>query len=172
MYSDGITPRRPQGLVGLFQSPRKRRRQPYECVPRPAHIADLIAARRRRPSRAAAVRVYRRRPDPNHQPKPTAANVAHWPHLPPQEKGIDVVIAVDMMNLAFGGQYDALVPFSGDTDLLPPLEAIADLRLGHAEVACWAGSKPLRFSGRNLPWCHFLSAADWQAVTEDWKGRI
>lgn len=137
--------------------------------------------------------MYRGRPDPNHQPLPTAANDAQssqwtrdprvqvirrqlnyrdWPNTPPQEKGIDVQIAVDLIHLAFTQQYDALVLFSSDTDLLPAIETIVQLRLGHIEVACWSGFKPLRFPGSNLPWCHFLSEADWLAVAEDWKGRV
>jgi hypothetical protein len=167
--------------------------EPYRHVPDPARLADLIASRRNRPSTASAVYVYRGRPDPNHQPVPTAANDAQasqwerdprvqvirrqlnyrgWPGLPPQEKGIDVQVAVDLIRLAFGGQHQALVLFSGDTDLLPALETVVRLRLGHVEVACWSGAKPLRFSRSSLPWCHFLSEADWLAVTEDWKGRV
>jgi hypothetical protein len=166
----------------------------FRCVPNPARLADLIVSRRRRPSVVTAVRVYRGRPDPNHQPVVTASNDAQashwtrdrrvhvvrrqlnyraWPGQPPQEKGIDVAIAVDMIHLAFRKQYDAMVLFSSDTDLLPALESIVQLRLGHVEVACWAGFKPLRFPGNPpRPWCHSLSEADWQAVTEDWKGRI
>jgi hypothetical protein len=166
----------------------------HRCVPDPARVADLIASRRRRPSTAAAVRVYRGRPDPNYQPVVTASNDAQasrwtrdhrvhiirrqlsyrgWPDLPPQEKGIDVAIAVDMMHLAFRGQYDALVSFSGDTDLLPALEAIVNLRLSHVEVACWAGFKPLRFPSSTppRPWCHSLSMVDWDSVIDDWQGR-
>ncbi len=169
--------------------------EPYRCVPDPVGIADLIAARRRRSSTAAAIRVYRGRPDPNHQPKVTAANDAQasqwtrdrrvqvvrrqlnyrgWPQLPPQEKGIDVAIAVDLMHLAFRRQYDALVVFSSDTDLLPALEAVVQLRLGHVEVACWAGFKPVRFPGSNppRPWCHSLSRRDWQGLIQDWQGRV
>jgi len=170
-----------------------RGREPYRCVPHPVKVADLLASRRDRPSVAATIRVYRGQPHPVHQPKPAAANEAqaahwtrdrrvrvirrqlnyrNWPTQPPTEKGIDVAIAVDLMQLAFGRQADALILFSGDTDLLPALETIARLRLGHVEVACWSGSKPLRFRGTNLPYCHFLSMADWDAVTEDWHGRI
>ena len=180
-------------LVGrsLFDSGRELHR----CVPDPARIADLIASRRRRPSTATAIRAYRGRPDPNRQPVVTASNDAQasqwtrdsrvhvirrqlnyrgWPDLPPQEKGIDVAVAVDLMHLAFRRQYDALVLFSGDTDLLPALEAIVNLRLAHVEVACWAGFKPLRFPGSNppRPWCHSLSMADWDSVTDDWQGRV
>jgi len=165
----------------------------HRCVPDPVRVADLIAGRRRRPSIAVAVRVYRGRPDPSRQPAVTASNDAQasrwerdqrvhvirrqlnyrgWPDLPPQEKGIDVAIAVDMMHLDFSGQYDALVLFSGDTDLLPALEAIVDLRLSHVEVACWAGFKPLRFPGSTppRPWYHSLSMNDWDNVTDDWQG--
>jgi hypothetical protein len=167
--------------------------EPYRGVPDPVRLADLVASRRIRPSVASAIRVYRGRPDPDHQPLPTAANDAQasqwsrdarvhlvrrqlnyrgWPGVPPQEKGIDVALAVDLIHLAIGRQYDALVVFSSDTDLLPALETIVTLRLGHVEVACWSGFKPLRFPGRNLPWCHFLSEQDWHAVAEDWKGRV
>ena len=168
---------------------------PYRCVPDPARVGDLIASRRRRPSTATAIRVYRGRPDPNHQRRVTAANDAQkagwerdrrvqvirrqlnyrgWPNQPPQEKGVDVAIAVDLMHLAFRRQYDALVLFSSDTDLLPALETIVHLRLTHVEVACWAGFKPLRFpaSSPPRPWCHSLTRADWDAVTDDWQGRI
>jgi hypothetical protein len=166
----------------------------FRCVPDPVKVADLIAARRGRPSAATAIRVYRGRPDPNHQPRVTASNDAQaaqwtrdrrvqvirrqlnyrdWPNHAPQEKGIDVAIAVDLMHLAIRKQYDALVLFSSDTDLLPALETIVQLRLTHVEVACWAGFKPLRFPNSDppRPWCHSLSKADWQAVVEDWKGR-
>ena len=63
------------------------------------------------------------------------------------------------MPQAFRRQYDALVLFSSDTDLLPALETIVALRLTHVEVACWAGFKPLRFPASNppRPWCHSLT---------------
>lgn len=169
--------------------------EPYRCVPDPIRVADLIASRRKRPSAATAIRVYRGQPHPQHQPTPAAANDAqasqwtrdrrvqvirrqlnyrNWPNQPPMEKGIDVAIAVDLMHLAFRKQYDALVLFSSDTDLLPALETVVRLRLGHVEVACWAGGKPLRFPGSNppRPWCHSLSQDDWNATVDDWKGRV
>lgn len=133
------------------------------------------------------------RPDPNHQPTVAAFNDAQksywerdrrvqvirrqlnyrgWPQLPPQEKRIDVAIAVDMIHTAMRRQYDALVLFSSDTDLLPALETIVQLRLGHVEVACWSGFKSLRFPGTPRPWCHFLNETHWKSVTEDWKRRV
>ncbi|WP_084262349.1 NYN domain-containing protein [Actinomadura formosensis] len=163
---------------------------PYRCVPDPCRVADIIQQRRARTSNVAAVRVYLGRPDPNHQPLPTSANDAQaaqwsrdprvhvvrrqlnyrgWPDDPPREKGIDVAIAVDLMHLALRRQYDALVLFSGDTDLLPAIEVIKQLRLCHVEVACWAGHKPLRLPNSQLPYCHFLNRSDWNAVVEDWS---
>jgi len=64
------------------------------------------------------------------------------------------------MHLALRHQYDALVLFSSDTDLLPTIETIVQLKLSHVEVACWSGYKPLRFPNSNLPYCHFLRADD------------
>jgi hypothetical protein len=69
-------------------------------------------------------------------------------------------------------EYAAPVLFSSDTDLLPALETVARYKLGHVEVACWSGFKPLSFPASNLPCCHFLNEADWAAVIEDWQGRF
>lgn len=134
----------------------------------------------------AAVRVR------THEPIPTATNDAQaakwstdrrvkvitrqlnyqgWPDQSPQEKGIDVAVAVDLIQLAFRKEYDPLVLFPGDTDLLPALETTRDLRLGHAELANWHKAKRLRLPGTNFPYCHFLTRQDLDDVTEDWKGR-
>lgn len=172
-----------------------RRSELYRCVPDPVRLADLIVTKRRRPSLAADIRVYRGRPDPERQPRVAAANDAQaaewaqdrrvtmrrrmlnyrgWPRLPGQEKGVDVAIAVDLMTYAFRRDYDALVLFSSDTDLIPALESIIDMRLGHVEVACWDGAPSLRLGdGRpSRPWCHWLTGADWDACTDDWGGRV
>jgi hypothetical protein len=82
------------------------------------------------------------------------------------EKGIDVAIAVDLIYLALRRRYDALVLFSGDTDL------IKRLRLTHIEVVSWRGARPLRLPGTSLPYCHYLGPADWEATTRDWTSRF
>ncbi|GAA4233629.1 hypothetical protein GCM10022254_36510 [Actinomadura meridiana] len=172
------------GLFESFGTP------PYCCVPDPVRLAAIIQERRLRTSQVTDVRVYRGRPDPHHQPTPSSANDAQaaewsrdprvdvirrllnyrgWPKEPPHEKGIDVAIAVDLMHLAFRGEHDALVLFSGDTDLMPAIEAIKQLRLCHVEVVCWAGHRPLRFPNSRLPYCHFLSRDDWTNVVDDWS---
>lgn len=163
----------------------------YRCVPNPSKLGDLIAARRKRESEAASIRVYRGRPDPRQHPKPASANdlqAAAWEQdervtvirrqlkyrgdEPAQEKGIDVKIAVDMVRSALRREFDALVLFSSDTDLLPALELIDDTHACHVETACWKAAMPLRFTGTMLPYSHWLDRRDWLAVVEDWKGRV
>ena len=86
----------------------------------------------------------------------------------PQEKGIDVALAVDFVRLALEGAYDIGVMVSTDNDLLPALETVrAHGQSGcRVEVAAW-GAK-----GQNqrlyLPdlWCHWLDQADYTAVED------
>lgn len=121
----------------------------------------------------AEVRVYRGMPSSKHDPKGYGAadrQVALWRNTGrvhattrpinyrdpanPREKGIDVQIAVDYVRLAIEGRYDVGVLFSADTDLLPALEAVMELKGEQAcEVACWVpqnGSPSvLRCKGKN-----------------------
>jgi hypothetical protein len=154
----------------------------------PVRLGQLLASRRRRPSRLGEVRVYRGVPDPTRQPEANAANSRQtvawtkdplvsvfrrplryprgWPAIPAQEKGVDVALAIDMVRLALRREYDAAILFSTDTDLVPALEAIREIK-AHVEVASWRGSNPLRFpGGATLPWCHFLSAGDYRQVAD------
>jgi len=62
--------------------------------------------------------------------------------------------------------YDAAIVFSSDTDLLPAIEAVYDRRLGHVELATWSGAKRLRFSNSQLPWCHFVSDAEYRTIED------
>ena len=91
-----------------------------------------------------------------------------WPTSKPQEKGIDVALAVDLVRLAAQGAYDVAVVFSRDTDLMPALEAVRDMRATrvHLEVATWKGANRLRFSNTNLPWCHLLDETDYRQVQD------
>lgn len=61
----------------------------------------------------------------------------------PREKGINVLIAIDMVRMAIRDEYDAVVLISGDTDLVPALEFVADLK-GSDRVASamWKPSAP------------------------------
>jgi uncharacterized LabA/DUF88 family protein len=164
-----------------------------ECVPDPVRLAESMASRRNRKTELRSIRVYRGRPNPEYQPYLATLNDAQadkwsrdervqvtqrqlnycdWPQRRPQEKGIDVAIAVDLMRSAFQKEYDVLILFSSDTDLLPAVEAVADMRRCRIEVASWRPANRLRLSGTVLPYCHFLGREDWETCTEDWKGRV
>lgn len=51
------------------------------------------------------------------------------------EKGVDVLLAVDLVRLAAEGKYDAAVVLSGDADLVPAVEAVRLLYHKRVEVA-------------------------------------
>ena len=87
--------------------------------------------------------------------------------LRPIEKGIDVALAVDLVRLGMEKAYDAAIVMSGDKDLLPALETVYDLKLGHVELAAWTGCYRLRFAGTQLPWCHWVSEAEFRTVEDD-----
>ena len=84
------------------------------------------------------------------------------------EKGIDVALAVDLLRLALADRtYDVAVVFSSDTDLLPAIEAVIDLKCGHIEVAAWRGAgQRLRLDGAAAPWFHWLDEVDYRAVED------
>jgi uncharacterized LabA/DUF88 family protein len=154
----------------------------------PIRLGKLVASRRHEESELVGVRVYRGLPSPGRDPQAFAANDRQadawdrtravttvrrplryprdWPENPPQEKGIDVALAVDFVRLAMERRYDAGILFSSDTDLLPALETVVDLNLARAEVATWASTFRLRLSGKNQLWCHHLSRSDYLAVLD------
>jgi len=123
----------------------------------PLELSQLLVARRKRPSIVSGVRVYRGRPNPDHQPRAAAANDRQaaewersgrvtvvrrplrypqdWPETPAVEKGIDVAMAIDLVRMAMRKELDAAVVVSSDTDLVPAIEMVYELRLAHVEVA-------------------------------------
>jgi uncharacterized LabA/DUF88 family protein len=98
-----------------------------------------------------------------------------WPRSRPQEKGIDVLLAIDFVQMAVQREYDVGILMSHDTDLAPALEAVVRLGSGatgqsvpRCEVAAWAGSRSpqrLRVPGAAI-WCHYLTAADFAIVAD------
>ena len=86
----------------------------------------------------------------------------------PQEKGIDVALAVDFVRLALDGAYDVGVIMSTDKDLLPAIETVRNhCPTGcKVEVTAW-GTKGhqqrLRLPGL---WCHWLDQSDYAAVAD------
>lgn len=148
----------------------------------PVELAELLVNRRTRQSSLSAVSVFRGRPVPQHQP--TASRffdryVADWTHdarcdvihrplkyhfpdhsdrnyFEATEKGIDVALAMAVVETTLQGGVDAIIIFAYDNGM-------------HVEVAAWSGSTGLRFSaetGKRL-WCHFLGANEFQAVRQD-----
>jgi uncharacterized LabA/DUF88 family protein len=152
----------------------------------PRALGEVLVERRTRDSTLAGVRLYRGLPSPDRQSGAHRANerqAAVWdadplvtvirrplqyprdyPDQPAREKGIDVQIAVDLIRLATQGAYQTAIVFSRDTDLVPAIEAIRQIKTirAHIEVAGWAGDvSQIRLPGL---WCHRLTADDYDTV--------
>jgi uncharacterized LabA/DUF88 family protein len=104
---------------------------------------------------------------PDGWPRPTE------PGAKPQEKGIDVALALDFVAMAIRREYEVGILMSTDTDLKPALELVAQMTAGpgtpRAEVAAWSaeGSHSPRLSipGRRL-YCHWISEATYRTVAD------
>jgi hypothetical protein len=166
----------------------------------PVRLAQAIAADSPFERELVAVRVYRGRPDSMRDPKGYAASarqIARWRESPlvdvtlrtlryprgwptshepgekPQEKGIDVALAIDFVRMATENKYDVGILMSTDTDLKPALEAVVELtrtyRRPRAEVAAWSASKQhsrrLSITGRKL-YCHWLDATSYKSAAD------
>lgn len=117
----------------------------------------------------ADVYVYRGQPSNLHQQalyRVTQAQRAEWtrdprvhvqyrtlkysPNRQPQEKGVDVLVAINLVRLADAGDHDVVVLAAHDTDLEPALEMAAERGRCKIETAGWEGERRLRVPGRNL----------------------
>jgi hypothetical protein len=148
------------------------------------------------PSTLHQVRVYRGLPDARKEPIPNAANQAQaaawrqrcpsperllifqrplrypqlWPAEPPQEKGVDVALAVHLVQVAYQGGFDVAVVCSHDSDLAPALDVVRSARTAavHLEVASWGRLKRISYSTEsNRPWCHQLDRPLFNAVRDN-----
>lgn len=94
-----------------------------------------------------------------------------WPNGSPEQKGVDVQIAIDMVLMAIQDELDVAILASTDTDLKPALEAFFILSFGRAkrvEVAAWRKggfAKRLSVSGEHV-WCHYLDEATYQSLRD------
>jgi len=93
-----------------------------------------------------------------------------WPQSPAVEKGVDVSLAVDLVFAAARRSFDVGIVLSTDTDLVPALEAVCELRRAwgepRLEVASWGPTKKrLRVKGFPV-WCHWLQSADYEQVRD------
>lgn len=138
------------------------------------------------------VRMYRGLPSSSKDPKGYGAarrQIAAWEKLPrvevtarplrypwdypatkPEEKGIDVKIALDFVMMAVRGEYEVGVLMSGDTDLLPALEEVVALDGPTVEVAAWqpkAGhGQRLRLKKAPLH-CHWIGERAYKTIQDN-----
>lgn len=96
-----------------------------------------------------------------------------WPDQMPQEKGIDVQLAVDVVRGYALDEFDIAVIASTDTDLVPALEAVLELDRGRGyapvEVCSWfddSYSKQLRVTGHDV-YCHEFPAKIFNRVADN-----
>lgn len=162
----------------------------------PAALADLILARG--PDfedwTLKEVRIYVGSPVAEHEPRSAMAHDRQvaawrakgitvrprpllyprdWPKQKARQKGVDVELAIDVVALALGGEYEVGIVASTDTDLVPAIEAVYRLRGSDATPRiCVIGyeglPKQLRMKDqhdRNL-YCFRLSRTDYEAVQD------
>jgi uncharacterized LabA/DUF88 family protein len=86
-----------------------------------------------------------------------------WPNCAekPEEKGIDVALAIDVVMMAYKNLYDVGIIVSCDTDLRPAIEAVLSSPYRkRIEVATWSPGhnhgQRLSVPGRNI-WCNWLT---------------
>ena len=174
----------------------------HEGMVDPFDLARTLVAKRKRDSTLRNVHVFRGRPNPKRQPKPHSAFehfaarwskndsiITHFRDLKytdydedfftAAEKGVDVALAVQMINAALGpSRPDAIILMSNDTDLEPAVEFVLEQTPTHIEIAAWGGegSYPLYLrkflnsdSPKHIPYCHFLTQTDFDRLRCDFK---
>ncbi len=164
----------------------------WSSVIHPVRVAETVAGLRGPRADLQGVRAYRGRPDPRKERTVASANDRQklaWEDDPlctvirrplrypddwgqpdsyekPREKGIDVALAIDMVAMAIRDEFEVGILFSRDTDLLPALEAIRELKGPHVECATWEGSSQLRLNSGKPLYCHKLDEQDFRAVID------
>lgn len=155
----------------------------------PKKLADRIVARRLRRSALREVRVYRTMADPNRdrrRARDDMRRIHRWlseentvfvgrPLRYIQntgvvmEKGIDVALAIDAIVNAIDRDSDAVVVASRDSDFEPLLETLmVHQAFGrHVETVSVSGMSRLSLRRTELPWCHYLSREDFEAIRDD-----
>ncbi len=96
-----------------------------------------------------------------------------WPRQRARQKGVDVELAVDVVQQAIAGEYEVGVVASTDTDLVPAIEAVYRLRGSNPTpricVVSYAGlPKRIRLPDTRGPaiYSFELSRADFEAVQD------
>ncbi len=161
----------------------------------PRRLAELLVSRgpknAPRSRQLDEVRVYTGFPSPSREPHANAAHMrqrtawerdnvkvfprslrypAAWPKAKAYEKGVDVALAVDLVFAAARRYFDVAVVCSTDTDLVPALEAVCELKRAwgepRVEVMCWAPlQKRLRVDGHPV-FCHRVDETDYRSIRD------
>lgn len=155
----------------------------------PRKLADLVIGRRQRLSALTEVRVYRAIADPVRDPRRAQDDmrrVRRWLSQDRvafigrplryiastgamKEKGIDIALAVDVLMNAFERSSDVVVVASRDSDFEPLIDSLmhrASLRR-HVELVGIVGLSRVTLRDTQLPWCHYLSREDFEAIRDD-----
>ena len=93
-----------------------------------------------------------------------------WPVSKPEQKGVDVALAVDFVTLGIDLEYEVGVIASTDTDLKPAIEYV-NKKLNdrcQTEVIAWTSPRSrsrLSSRGSNI-WCYWLDSNDYDHVSD------
>lgn len=139
-------------------------------TPPPHHTAGLggVIVYRGCPSNRQDPTAYRRsqaqRSEWTRDPKVEVVyrTLKYYQSGPPREKGVDVLVAINLVEAVRAAQHDVVILAAHDTDQEPALEAAVTLAgvTGVAvETAGWEKSKVLKPSGRRL-WHTALNGGD------------
>jgi uncharacterized LabA/DUF88 family protein len=84
--------------------------------------------------------------------------------LPPQEKGIDVLAAVNLFEMSESKIFDFLYLFSHDSDFIPVLKLIH--KLGRTQIISvgWQGRQPLHVKHEQIRYLQLTQADYWKSV--------
>lgn len=163
----------------------------HHCLVDPLKLAELLVQRRAPGGVLQTVRVFRGRPNPRKDPVGAGRNdkqayawtdadarvkvfrnelqyLDGWDDpvvpIPPREKGVDVHLAIDLVERAIDKEYEVAIVFTHDTDLIPAID-LALRRKAHVEVGSWDGRNRLTSKVVKL-WNHALYEEDFIAVRD------
>ncbi|MGH3389525.1 MAG: NYN domain-containing protein, partial [Actinomadura sp.] len=88
-----------------------------------------------------------------------------WCQERPREKGIDVLVALDLVDLAQQGTYDIVILASHDTDMEPAIERALYRGRSKVETGGWQGGRRLKPGRRNV-WHTALDGSDFIKVRD------
>lgn len=160
---------------------------------KPIELANIICSRSSQsfPRIIHEVRIYTGRPDATKEPQTYAAHMKqchswnkagakviprplrysdNWPNEKPQQKGVDVAMAIDFVACAFDCEYEVGVVASADTDLRPALEFVYSRFATHCHIEVAAWTSPRTRSRLSVPglkiWCHWLNRNDYDSIAD------